>query len=353
MYRRGSVAGPGCFQVPVVSSPPLNSFYDQHRQRYNNLEGKQKANMLPKAPQIRFGPAGWSYEDWNGIVYPAHRPHGFHEAEYLATYFDTIEINTSFYHPPRAEVSRSWIRRVRHNPEFRFTAKLWQRFTHERSGSQQDERLFKEGLEPLLEAGLLGALLMQFPWSFKNIKENREYIGGLVMQFMEFPLILEVRHESWNTPDVYNMLHELGVGFCNIDQPVIGRSIRPSDRSTSPVGYVRLHGRNYEHWFTSGEHPEERYDYLYSTAELEGWAERIRHVSAAADSTYVITNNHFRGKAVANALQLVSIIRNQPVKVPPTMIGEYPVLETIATPSQGLDAPEQSSFLFEAEGRND
>ena len=309
--------------------------------------------MTPKAPTIRFGPAGWSYDDWNGIVYPAHRPRGFHEAEYLANIFDTIEINTTFYHPPGAEIAQNWVRRVRHNPNFRFTAKLWQRFTHERTATQQDERVFKQGLEPLLEAGLLGALLMQFPWSFKNNKENREYVGGVVMQFMEFPLVLEVRHESWNEPEIYQMLHDLGVGFCNIDQPVIGKSIRPSDRSTSPIGYIRLHGRNYEHWFTSGERPEERYDYLYGLSELEGWAERIRHVAGAGEATYVITNNHFRGKAVANALQLISIIRNQPVPIPPSLVREYPVLETIATPSSGLVAPEQSSFRFESGGRND
>jgi uncharacterized protein YecE (DUF72 family) len=308
--------------------------------------------MTPKAPTIRFGPAGWSYDDWNGIVYPSHRPHGFHEAEYLANFFDTIEINTTFYHPPRAEVVRGWIRRVRHNPNFRFTAKLWQRFTHERGASRQDELVFKESVGPLLDAGLLGALLMQFPWSFKNNKENREYVGGLVMQFMEYPLVLEVRHESWNKPEIYGMLHDLGVGFCNIDQPVIGRSIRPSERSTSPTGYIRLHGRNYEHWFTSGDHSEERYDYLYSSGELESWAERIRHVAEAGKAAYVITNNHFRGKAVANALQLISIIRDQPVVVPPGLVSEYPVLETIAAPSAGVHVPDQGSFLFEAGGRN-
>ena len=309
--------------------------------------------MAPKAPTIRFGPAGWSYDDWNGILYPAHRPHGFHEAEYLANFFDTIEINTTFYHPPRAEVSRSWTNRVRHNPNFRFTAKLWQRFTHERTGNQQDERAFKEGVGPLLEAGLLGAVLMQFPWSFKNSRENRAYIGGLAMQFMEYPVVLEVRHESWNQPEVYQILSDLGVGFCNIDQPVIGRSLRPSDRTTSPIGYVRLHGRNYEHWFTGNQRPEERYDYHYGIGELEGWAERIRHVAEASEVTYVISNNHFRAKAVVNALQLTSIIRNQPVPVPPTLLSEYPVLGSVAAHSPGFAAPQQSSLPFEAGGTSD
>ncbi len=304
--------------------------------------------MSGAVPTIRFGPAGWSYDDWQGIVYPARKPHGFHEAEYLANYFDTIEINTTFYHPPRPEVSRGWARRVRHNPNFRFTAKLWQRFTHEREASQQDEKVFKEGIRPLQDAGVLGALLIQFPWSYKNSKQNREYFGGLVMQFMEYPLVLEVRHSSWNQPEIYQMLRDLGVGFCNIDQPVIGRSLQPSERSTSAVGYVRLHGRNYEHWFASNERPEERYDYYYSRAELVPWAERIKNIAVGAEATYVVTNNHFRGKAVANALQLVSVIRNRPVAVPETLLNAYPDLETIAAPLARDMSPEQKDFPFQA-----
>ncbi|MCL5006485.1 MAG: DUF72 domain-containing protein [Acidobacteria bacterium] len=304
--------------------------------------------MSGTVPTIRFGPAGWSYEDWHGIVYPASKSHGFHEAEYLARYFDTIEINTTFYHPPRPDVTRSWVRRVLHNPNFKFTAKLWQQFTHERAASQRDEKIFKEGIEPLRDAGRLGALLMQFPWSFKNTQENREYFGGLVMQFLEYPVVVEVRHESWNRPEVYHMFRELGVGFCNIDQPVIGRSLKPSDRSTSPVGYVRLHGRNYEHWFAANERPEERYDYYYSVEELQPWAERIRNIAAGADATYVITNNHFRGKAVANALQLITLIRNRPVPVPPTLIGEYPDLRAIAASETAEGAPEQRDLPFQA-----
>ena len=209
-------------------------------------------------------------------------------------------------------------------------------------------RSFKEGIDPLREAGLLGALLMQFPWSYKNTKENREYFGGLVMQFLEYPLALEVRHESWNRPEVYQMLRDLGVGFCNIDQPVIGRSLQPSDRATAPVGYVRLHGRNYEHWFTPNERPEERYDYYYSLKELEPWAERIKNIAAGGEEIYVITNNHFRGKAVANALQLISLVRNRPVHVPPPLIGEYPNLETIAAAEAAEAVPEQRDFPFPA-----
>ena len=303
-------------------------------------------NGVPSNPAILVGPAGWSYTDWEGIVYPRHKPRGFHQAAYLAQFFDTIEINTSFYSPPRAEVVKAWAARIAFNPNFKFTAKLWKRFTHERNANLQDEKMFKQGMAPLVTEGRLGALLLQFPWSFRNTPENHEYLSGLIMQFMEYPLVLEVRHSSWNKPEVFEWLAGLGVGFCNIDQPVIGQSIAPSARATAPVGYVRLHGRNYEHWFTSNEHPEERYNYLYSQAELEPWAARIQNIARRTEVTFVITNNHFQGKAIANALQLVSLLRNQPVRVPETLQEFYPELEKIAGPETSAAAPRQSDLLF-------
>ena len=304
----------------------------------------------PKPHQVLIGPAGWSYPDWEGIVYPAHKPRGFHEATYLAQFFDTIEINTTFYYPPQARVTRTWVDRVASNPNFKFTAKLWQRFTHERAAGLDDEKTFKEGLRPLLESGRLGALLLQFPWSFRYTQESHEYIGALSMQFLEYPLVLEVRHSSWNRPGVFEWLGELGVGFCNIDQPVIGRSISPTAQTIpqSGIGYVRLHGRNYEHWFSSEDHPEERYNYLYSLQELEPWAERINNIAEHSRITFVITNNHFEGKAIANAFQLIRLVRNQPVRVPETMKARYPELAAIALPEDKPHEPHQADLLFEA-----
>jgi uncharacterized protein YecE (DUF72 family) len=309
---------------------------------------EEKANMThPRpAPQIRVGPVGWSYADWNGTVYPSRKPRGFHEAGYLAQFFDTIEINTSFYQPLRPDIVKGWISRVEFNPNFRFTAKLWQRFTHERQPTRDDERIFKQGLRPLAEAGRLGALLMQFPWSFKNTPENRAYLGSVFIQFLEYPLVIEVRHSSWNEPEIFELLAAQNVGFCNIDQPVIGPSLAPSAQATAPVGYVRLHGRNYEQWFTAEDHPEERYNYLYSHEELAPWAGRIQRVAERADAVYVVTNNHFRGKAVANALQLVNLLTGQPVRVPPTLLQNYPELADIAAPTADTPASEALGPLF-------
>jgi uncharacterized protein YecE (DUF72 family) len=263
-------------------------------------------------------------------VYPEQKPRGFYEAAYLAKYFDTIEINVSFYRPIPAKTADAWLGQVQQNENFRFTAKLWRGFTHDRTGTAADEKEFKEGVTPLLEAGRLGALLLQFPWSFRNTQENREYVTRLRGQFSEYPLVLEVRHASWSEPGTLDMLEQLDLGLCNIDQPLFKRSIKPSAVATSSIGYVRLHGRNYQSWFTENRHVGERYDYLYSIAELDPWLDRVKAVEHAAKDTYVVTNNHFLGKAVVNALEISSILRGQPVPVPPQILAHYPELQEFA-----------------------
>jgi uncharacterized protein YecE (DUF72 family) len=286
-------------------------------------------------PKIRVGPAGWSYDDWKGRVYPAPPPRGFDALEYLAAYFDTIEINSSFYRPPSEKTTRSWVRRVGHNPAFRFTAKLYRVFTHERgTASAEDEKTFKQGIEPLAEATILGVLLIQFPWSFKNTPETQAYLTDLLEKFKEYPLVVEVRHASWNKEPIYSFLTERGVGFCNIDQPIFDRSIKPSSRVTASVGYVRLHGRNYENWFSEQADVAARYDYLYSPEELKPWIENIRAVSETAKDVYVVANNHFQGKGVTNALEIKAELSSEKVSVPEPLLETYPRLRSIAADSQ-------------------
>jgi uncharacterized protein YecE (DUF72 family) len=283
--------------------------------------------------RILVGPAGWSYSDWNGIVYPSRRPHGFHEATYLAEFFDTIEINTSFYQPLRPEFAEHWLDRIAANPRFLFTAKLWKKFTHESGATAGDEKLVRAGFGILHGAGRLGAVLLQFPFSFHNTPENLAQLRHVLDAFSDYRLVVEVRHSSWVEPKFYEFLHEQHIGVCNIDQPVIGRSIKPGERATSAVGYVRLHGRRYDTWFS--DDPEiashERYNYLYSEDELEPWAKRIHHLASAAQNTFVIANNHFEGKSVVNALQLIHMLTGDKVKVPEPLRHCYPQLDSIAS----------------------
>ena len=142
--------------------------------------------------------------------------------------------------------------------------------------------------------------------------------------FVEFPLVVEVRHLSWAVPEFYAELAERGIGFVNIDQPLFHNSIKPSATATGPVGYVRIHGRNYRDWFRKNAGVEARYDYLYTPAELERWAERTVEVAeAGADQVYAVANNHYRAKAAVNAIQLKSMVRDEPVPAPETLYAEY------------------------------
>jgi len=107
---------------------------------------------------------------------------------------------------------------VSHNSRFAFTAKLQRRFTHERVLESAEVAAFKEGMFPILKAGRLGCVLMQFPWTFRYTEENREYFIRLRRAFHEFPLVAEMRHSSWMYEEALGTLIDYRVGFCNIDQ---------------------------------------------------------------------------------------------------------------------------------------
>src|SRR6266705_2754180 len=151
----------------------------------------KSASAAAKGANIRVGPAGWSYADCSGYAYPARKPKGFHEATYLAEFFDTIEINTSFYNPIHPDHAKLWVERVSGNRNFVFTAKMWQKFTHDPSPSDGDEKQVRAGFDVLREAGKLGAVLLQFPFSFHRTNETIKYLGDLLKRFGDYPLVAE------------------------------------------------------------------------------------------------------------------------------------------------------------------
>ncbi|MGA2019774.1 MAG: DUF72 domain-containing protein [Candidatus Sulfotelmatobacter sp.] len=328
-----------------------------------------RSSQVP-SNDVRIGTAGWSYKDWDGIFYPpGMQRRKQHPLEYLARFFDTTEINTSFYGPLKPELAKLWCRKVAAvNKNFLFTAKLYRAFTHSPLAvmeptsaasirpTDEDEARTREGLDALADEGMLGALLIQFPVSFKNTSLNREYLDRLLRQFIEYPRVVEVRHSTWNDSETLAAFAQKNVGFCNIDQPLLGRSLAPTEHVTGAIGYVRLHGRNYEHWFadqgsadqgSDSDRRNDRYNYLYNEKELSGWKERIQNVAERAQTTYVITNNHFESKAGVNALELKAMISGKRVLAPSTLIEKYPELRRIADPAEdsGRDPGPQLSLL--------
>jgi len=238
----------------------------------------------------------------------------------------------------RPEHVAQWVERAASNPRFVFTAKLWQKFTHEAVVAPsiltaEDDRAVRAGFDVLHKVGKLGAVLLQFPFSFHRDAETAAYLEALLRRFADYPLAVEVRHASWNDAEIFAILREHRAAFCNIDQPVIGRSLEPSAEVTAPVGYVRLHGRRYDTWFNDDAEvkPSERYNYLYSSEELKPWAERIEEVAEQTSDVYVVTNNHNLGQSVVNALQLLNLLRGEKVEVPEPLRQQYPELEAIAS----------------------
>ena len=276
---------------------------------------------------IRAGVAGWDYPDWRGIVYPKKKTKSFDELGYLARYFDTVEINSTFYRPAAPQAAAGWVKRVEHNPAFKFTAKLWKRFTHERAAAwtAKEIGLASGALDVLADAGRLGAVLLQFPWSFKRDEASQEWLRDLLDAFGRYPLVLEVRHASWASADLLGELTERAVGVVNVDQPLFANSIKPAAHATSPVGYVRLHGRNYQDWFRPRASNRQRYDYLYSADELRPWVERIREMAARPGirELYAVTNNHNLGKAPANAGMIMSMLASEKVRLPASLFAHY------------------------------
>jgi uncharacterized protein YecE (DUF72 family) len=287
---------------------------------------------------LYIGTSGWNYPSgrgtWNGIFYPESRRRGFDELAFYAERFNTVEVNSTFYGQPRRNVSLSWVKRTPQH--FEFAVKLYQKFTHpdltrdHAAVSQADVDEFKGGIEPLAAAGKLGPLLAQFPASFKASPESRQYLQWLLEAFRAYPVTLELRHKSWSDDpeEVFDVLNEYGAAWTQIDEPKFRFSIRqdwmPNVRS---FFYMRLHGRNAEQWWRH-ERSEDRYNYLYSEAELKPFAHAINSARAQVKKLYAYLNNHFAGQAVADAAVLRHLL-DEPVTapMPAELVERYPMLQ--------------------------
>jgi uncharacterized protein YecE (DUF72 family) len=293
------------------------------------------------------GTSGWSYPKgtgkWDGIFYPETLADK-DKLAYYAQFFNTVELNASFYRPPAASAAKQWVEKT--PKDFKFTAKLWQKFTHpkmfkEATGkdgtvADEDFTTFLEGVAPLVDAGKLGPLLAQFPASFKAEPGTFEYLEDLVRRLKAegIGLAVELRHRSWTESEEAKPLLELmrsqGVAWVQIDEPRFKTSIRNIPVTSKDAAYFRFHGRNYKSWWRHDE-AEDRYNYLYSPGETKHLAEDVREVSGQAQDTYAYYNNHHGAKAVVNALELKLMLGERPPEaaLPETLVKEYRDLRDI------------------------
>jgi uncharacterized protein YecE (DUF72 family) len=286
---------------------------------------------------IRIGTAGWSYADWEGVVYPRHKGQAFHPLRHLAQFVDCVEINSTFYALPAPAHVEAWNRVLAGRAEFVFTAKLHRDFTHGPQALADDAlaRLaadFSRSIEPIVASRRLRALLAQFPASFHHGGAELRRVRAIRQAFEALPMVVEVRHQSWFTPPALSALAGLGCSVAHVDLPAAWNHPPEWFEHAGPLGYLRLHGRNSSAWFDSRAGRDQKYDYLYDAREIDELAARARRIGERHDETYVITNNHYTGKAVVNALELIARLRGQAMLAPDELVHAYPQLKSIARP---------------------
>jgi uncharacterized protein YecE (DUF72 family) len=299
---------------------------------------------------LRIGTSGWNYPSgrgsWNGIFYPpastGRRPRGaakpkFDELAYYAEHFDTVEINTTFYGQPRAAVAETWVDRT--PAGFEFSLKLYRGLTHADTSSVPPLDLeaidqYRRGIEPLAAAGKIGALLAQFPPSFKQAAESQGYLDALLKRFRDYPVAVELRHRSWsdNFHSTLSLLNSHNAALTQIDEPKFKVSIRQNQLpNITGFYYMRLHGRNAAQCWKHDK-SEDRYNYLYSADELKSFSETAGAARRLVKKFYLYFNNHFASKAVVNAVMIKKQL-GEPVAgvYPREFVEHYPETASIVS----------------------
>jgi uncharacterized protein YecE (DUF72 family) len=257
---------------------------------------------------ILVGTSGYSYDDWRGPFYPP----GLAKTAFLAFYadhFPACEINYTYYRPPDARTMAALVRNS--GGRLDLVVKAPAALTHERTGDPAPPaRALREALAPVVEAGRLGGVLLQFPFSFHETDANRDYLRRLRELLPDLPLVVELRNARWVSEATFDLLRTSHLAWCNVDEPRLDGLLPPLGVVTAAPGYVRFHGRNAAKWWRH-EHAHERYDYRYQDDELKEWLPRLGGIRRRADTTYAFFNNHFNGQAVDAARALRRLLAEE------------------------------------------
>ncbi len=249
--------------------------------------------------RLYVGTSGWDYEDWIGPFYSSEKHLFFQYSEV----FNTVEINSTFYSYPSANFIKGLARVAPLG--FKFSAKIPREITHKKKlnpslGIENDLKRFLEIMHPLKASGKLGAFLVQLPpLARKDLHHFEDFLNILPTEKYRFAV--EFRHESWLCEQIYSLLEKYNVAFTIVDEPLLP----PVIKVTAGFAYIRWHGRGKRPW----------YYYMYSIKELEEWKPRVKKVMEETGIVFGYFNNHFRGYAPANALQMLNLLgiinRNQ------------------------------------------
>ena len=282
-------------------------------------------------PKLYIGTAGWSYDDWVGSFYPFSQSKEFSWLKYYSRYFNMVEVNSTYYTYLAPYIVNSWLRQIENADDFLFTMKLHKDFTHKRQYGDNQIKAVQQNLNILKREERLGGLLLQFPYSFDFNDANVNYLRELIQKFDGYEKFVEVRHRSWQNKKAKT------ITFCTIDQPQIGESIEFKPIVGNDAAYIRFHGRNEEAWRKSlsnfgkkqtYEQQSARYEYLYSPGELTEIDQKLKEIYDKVKKVFVVMNNHPHGDAVANAFELLHILKDRvKIKIPSTIIKAYPRLK--------------------------
>lgn len=256
--------------------------------------------------ELKIGTSGYSYEDWRTVFYPEDLPKG-KMLEYYAKFFDCVEVNSTYYKIPHQKVFAHMVDKT--PDQFKFIIKTHKSTTHERKSNREAILQLLDAVQPLVEANKFSGFLAQFPYSFKNTLQNREYLTETKSYFADYPLFVEFRNWTWDNTEVFDFLRTTKINYVNVDEPRLRGLIEPQDKVTGTFGYIRFHGRNSANWWKGTN--VTRYNYSYSESELEEWLIRIARLLRMSYKTYIFFNNHPQGQAVKNATMLEEIIARQ------------------------------------------
>lgn len=252
--------------------------------------------------EIRIGTSGYSFDDWEGSFYPHDVAKG-KRLDFYQTHFKTVEINSTYYGIPHPTVLANMAKKTA--PDFEFIVKANQNLTHQRRDIEAPARQFLNAIAPLAERGQIKGVLAQFPWSWKYSPANLKYLETCQAILTPFPLFVEFRHDSWLRQETMETMRKNNIGFVSVDSPRLQGLLPPELVVTGKIAYIRLHGRNADHWWSSGAL---RYDYSYNRDELQEWKEKIDKYRGDVKKCFIFFNNCHLGQAVKNARDLMQML---------------------------------------------